>query len=30
LYDIATHYGMVAPLDQVLHRLRLLETARTS
>jgi ureidoacrylate peracid hydrolase len=30
LYDIATHYGMVAPLDQVLHRLRVLETARTS
>src|SRR6266567_4739725 len=22
LYDIATHYGMVAPLEQVLHRLR--------
>jgi isochorismate hydrolase len=30
LYDIATHYGMVAPLDQVLYRLRVLETARTS
>jgi ureidoacrylate peracid hydrolase len=29
LYDIVTHYGMVAPLDQVLHRLRVLETART-
>ena len=30
LYDIATHYGTVVPLDQVLHRLRGLETARTS
>jgi ureidoacrylate peracid hydrolase len=30
LYDIATHYGTVVHLDQVLHRLRGLETARTS
>ena len=30
LYDIATHYGTVVPLDQVLHRLRGLEPARTA
>jgi hypothetical protein len=30
LYDIATHYGTVVHLDQVLHRLRVLEIDRTS
>src|SRR4030095_12573281 len=30
LFDLHNHYGMVVHLDQVLHRLRVLETARTS
>jgi len=30
LYDIATHYGMVVHLDEVLNRLRVLEIDRTS
>jgi len=30
LYDIATHYGTVMHLDEVLHRLRVLDIDRTS